>query len=130
MIKNAFRMSELKVLVKIFEFLDIINIVASGEKLVVVLSQTHNIFYVSCEPKFRCDGLIFAKVIHDLAIEKVYVINIFLFAEILKIVDEGGGIFIFDPAILRDEPCFQIIIAFSNDDFSCEIIFLFVVTDT
>jgi hypothetical protein len=123
-------MSELKVLVKILEFLDVVDIVTSGKKLVVVLSQTNNIFYVSCEPELRCDGLVFAKMINDLAIEDVYVINIFLFAEILKIVDEGGGIFVFDPAILRDEPGFQIIITLCNDDSSGKIIFLFVVGDT
>jgi hypothetical protein len=87
MLKNRFRMGELKVFVKILKFLDVVHVIASWKELIVIFPQTDNIFDVPGQSKFRGYRFVFAKVVNNLSIEKVDIIDVFLFTQILEIIN-------------------------------------------
>lgn len=69
MLKNSLGMSEFKIFVEIFEFLDVINIIASWEKLIMVFSEANYVSYVSWEAKFSSYWLVLSKVVDYLIVE-------------------------------------------------------------
>lgn len=79
MINNSLNMGKLEILIKVFKLLDIVDIIASWEKLTVVFSKCYYVSNISTEPKFSSYRFILMKMIHHLPIKEIDIINIFLF---------------------------------------------------
>lgn len=106
MINYSLSVGWLKILIKIFKFFNIVNIIAPWKKLTVIFSEGDNVSNISTKPKFGSNWLILMEMIDHLTVKKIHIIDIFFFTQIFQIVDQWWSVFILTPSVLCNESRF------------------------
>jgi len=97
--KDTPNMWVFKVLIKIFEFCHIIQIVAPWKEDGVISSHRCQISNIPRQSKFGSNWLVFLEVINVLTVEHIHIINIFLLAHEFAVVDQRVGLLINFPSV-------------------------------
>lgn len=86
--ENALQLCIFEIFIEILKLCNIINVIAPWKESIMVFALDNNIPNISGKAKLSRNRFVLIEMVHDLVVQHVNAVNVFLFAHEFKVVNQ------------------------------------------